>query len=369
MVEYDPASSVASDMTEERTLFEVATHKTEGAADQKETFWMDTNWAQNLGYYNEISEVAAVIDAKARWAVGKGFKGVGIDAEVTEILLGTIKGNGFDTFNTILENMIRTMEIGGNAYAEQIRDKEGNLINLKPLDPEVMRHVANPQGIIIRFEQIAKTGKKEGKVINTYTREKIFYLPRNRVADEIHGNTMIARLASIILMRNEAMADIRMVYHRFVTPRWIIKLSTDNKAKIAVEKAKWDLANEKGENMYIPMGSVEVEQMAISPNSTLNPQTWIDNLNTYFYESAAVPKIIVGGSGGFTDAAVKIAYLAWQQTTEEKQLEVEEQCLAQLNVVIELEFPASLEQGLLSEKRKEGTTGFQPNETIAGRGQ
>ena len=64
------------------------------------------------------------------------------------MLLDTIKGFGYDTFNTILENAARTMLIGGNFYAEQIRDDEENLINLKPLDPSVMKHHINRAGIL-----------------------------------------------------------------------------------------------------------------------------------------------------------------------------------------------------------------------------
>ena len=113
---------------------------------------MNENWSQWFGYYKTIPELAAVIDAKATWTVGKGFKA----DEITTMLLDTIKGFGKDTFNTIIENQIRTYQIGGDSYAEIIRDDEDNLINLKPLDPGVMRHIVNRQGIVIRFEQLSK---------------------------------------------------------------------------------------------------------------------------------------------------------------------------------------------------------------------
>ena len=138
MGETDVTSSVASDLTNVVTDFSVDTQITDGATDQKETTWMNTDWTQYFGYYKKIPEVAGVIDAKASWTIGKGFTA----DEITTMLLDTIKGNGFDTFNTILENMERTKEIGGDSYAEIIRDDNGILINLKPLDPSVMRHVA-----------------------------------------------------------------------------------------------------------------------------------------------------------------------------------------------------------------------------------
>ncbi len=361
MGELNIANAVASDLTNAVTNYAVATSETDAATDQKETEWTNTNWTQWLGYYRTIPELSSVIDAKATWTIGKGYK---TDPQTTFILEG-IRGFGKDTFNTILENMIRTYNIGGDAFVEIIRDDKGNLINLKSLDPGSMKIIANRQGIIIRYEQLSKTKEPPKK----FKSEEIFHLPRNRVADEIHGQSTTERLVTIILMKNEAMDDYQKVLHRFVKPRWIIKLDTDDTTKIAAFKSKMDKANNDTENMYIPMNSVELEQMTIAPNSTLNPLSWIESLDAKFYEAAQVPKIIVGGSGGFTEAAVKIAYLAFQQTIEEEQLFIEEQVGLQLGMSINLEFPASLENELLSDKQKDGPENIDPSETTAGEGQ
>jgi len=357
MSEMDVTSSVASDLTTQVTDYSVDPQNTDGPTDQKETHWMNTEYAQYLGYYKSIPELAAVVDAKAAWTVGLGF----IADKDTTFILERIRGINGESFDTIMENMVRTQEIGGDSYAEIIRDEQRDLLNLKPLDPEVMRHVANKEGMLTFFDQMAKAGKgKKNKVEHRFKINEIFYLPRNRVGDEIHGNCMTQRLANIILARNEAMEDQKEVFHRFVKPRWIIKLSTDQPTEIATEKAKWDKANEDGENMYIPMGSVEVEQMAISPNSTLNPQTWIDNLNSYFYEAANCPKIIVGGSGGFTDAAVKVAYVAYEQNIKAKSRVISKQIGLQLGMDVKFKFPASLINDLLSDASKDGQESENP---------
>ncbi len=361
MGELNIANAVASNMTNTEDNFEVPSSQTDAATDQKETESVNSNWPIWLGYYRTIPELSSVIDAKATWTVGKGYK---TDPQTTFILEG-IRGFGKDTFNTILENMIRTYNIGGDAFVEIIRDDEGNLINLKSLDPGSMKIIANRQGIIIRYEQLSKTKEPPKK----FEPEEIFHLPRNRVADEIHGQSITEKLVTIILMKNEAMDDYQKVLHRFVKPRWIIKLDTDDTTKIASFKSKMDKANNDTENMYIPMNSVELEQMTIAPNSTLNPLSWIESLDAKFYEAAQVPKIIVGGSGGFTEAAVKIAYLAFQQTIEEEQLFIEEQVGLQLGMSINLEFPASLENELLSDKQKDGPENIDPSETTAGEGQ
>lgn len=355
------SSAEASDLKNAMTDFSVDTQSTDSASEQKETTWMNENWPQYFGYYKSIPELASAIDAKATWTVGKGFTA----DEVTTLLLDSLKGWGKDTFNTIIENMIRTYNIGGDAFCEIIRDEEDNLINLKPLDPGVIVIIVNSQGLITRYEQNSKT---KGQPPKKFKPEEIFHLARNRVADEIHGVSIIERLETIILMRNEAMEDWKRVLHRNVDPMMIYHLDTDDPVKIAAFKAKVDKAK-GGENMYIPKDAVVPEQISLAPNAALSPLSWIAALNNYFFQATGVPQIIVGGSQEFTEATAKIAYLAFQQTIEEEQLFVEEEILQQLNLVIELDFPASLENELLSDEKKDGAENIQPNETTAGSGQ
>ncbi len=358
MVETKIPSAVASDLTNAMTDFSVDTAVTDGVADQKETTFTNEQWPTQFGYYKNIPELQAVIDAKATWTVGKGFKA---DPEVTLILDG-IKGWGKDTFNTILENMLRTMHIAGDSYAEIIRNKDGELINLKPLDPQSIMIVVGRPGVIKRYEQISKVKIPNKK----FKPDKIFHLCRNRVADNIHGTSMVDVLVNTILRINEAKDDWKRVLHRNVDPLWVFHLDTDNTAEIAAFKAKHDAARASGENMYIPKDVVVPEVIATAPNATLSPLPWIEAETDKFYQMSGVPRFVVGGLGGITEAAVKIGYLAYQQNIEEDQLFTEEQVGIQLGVGIELEFPASLENELLSDKAKDATSGAsQPNETQA----
>jgi hypothetical protein len=331
------------------TDWSVTATSTDGAEDQKETTYDNVNFTEYLGYYKTIPELAAAIDAKATWTIGKGFK----SNEITEMALFAIRGWGKDSFNTILENMVRTYHIGGDAFAEIVRNKRGDLLNIKPLSPENIRIVANRKGIILRYEQV---NKSKGRVFKKWKPEEMFHLARNRVADEIHGVSLIPAVEEIIKMRNEAMADYRKLLHRNIFPVKIFHLDTDDTAEISAFKAKADLAQTQGENMFIPKGAVEIENSSIAPNATLNPLPWITQLNQYFFQATGVPQIIVGGSSEFTEASAKIAYLAFEQVIEEEQLFVEEQVLAQLNLMIDLEFPASLKNEILAEDRKSETT-------------
>jgi len=359
MTETNINQTIASE--DAHTDFSVASMSTDAAGEQKETTWINSKWGDYFGYYKTIPELKRAIDAKATWTIGKG-----INATVsTKLHLKTIRGWGRDTFDTILENAIRTYQIGGDFFAEIIRNKKKEFINLKPLDPATIKIVVNQKGFIIRYEQVSKT-KTPNKKIKI---EEMFHLARNRVADEIHGQSLIEELEVIILMRNEAMGDYQRVLHRNIDPMMIFHLDTDDETKIANFKTKMDAARGKGENMYIPKDAVVPEQLSLAPNATLNPLPWIESLNKQFYEACGTPQIIVGGSGEFTEASAKIAYLAFQQTIEEEQLFIEEQVGIQLGITINLEFPASLENELLSDKAKDGATKIKPNETTAGSGQ
>lgn len=323
--------------------------------------WLNDRWNDQLGYYKNHDLLQALIDAKARWTIGKGF----LADPQTTILLDTIRGWGNDTFNTILESMARTMEIGGDSFAEIIRDKKENLINIKPMNPGEIKIISDKKGIIKRYEKIQK-----GKRKITFEPEEVFHLSRNRVADEIHGNSMInERVEQVLLSQVEAMEDMRTLMHRHVKPMRIWYVDEDDPTKISNFKSKVDNANNKTENMVVPKGTVETEIVAVPSNATLSPLPWMEYLDQRLHQGTGVPPIIIGGSKGFTEAAEKMLYLAFQQTVEEHQLYIEEQMLAQLNMVIELVFPASLENELLSDQKKDVESGAsQPNESVAARG-
>jgi hypothetical protein len=159
----------------------------------------------------------------------------------------------------------------------------------------------------------------------------------------------------IILARNEAMEDYRKLLHRNIYPIRIWECDTDNTAKLAALKAKAATAKYQGEDLFIPKGAMQTAVAGLPPNSTLDPKAWIDQLNKYFFEACGTPKIVIGNAADFTESAVKIVYLAWEQTIKEEQLYIEEQVAAQLGMEIELKFPATLQNELLSDTDKDGT--------------
>ncbi|RKX66042.1 MAG: hypothetical protein DRP42_03860 [Tenericutes bacterium] len=362
MPDTDIGEAIASDLTNEMTDYSVSAQTTDGATGEQETRWQTSTWSESLGYYKAIPEFKTAVDAKALWTVGAGFEA----DESTMLLLGNIKGNGKDSFNSILKNLIVTKTIDSDSYAEIIRHDDGFLANLKPLDPSSIVIVQNNKGRIKRYEQVSK----RKKVVKTFQPNEIFHLSNNRIADEIHGIRILDSLKWLINARNEAMTDWKVVLHRLVKPTIIWHLDTDDQTKIANFKSTTDKATSDNENIYVPKGAVVPEVLSVAANATLNPLNWINQLNDYFFQAVNVPQIIIGNAKEFTDASGKIVYLAYEQSVKGEQLYIEEQVLGQLNLYIELTFPASLQQDTISDTSSEVEEepieqATQPNDTTA----
>lgn len=308
------------------------------------------NWNKWNGYYEKIPEIKTVVDRKAFWTIGKGYTA----SPATKEILDKIRGSGKDTFNLIIDNMIRTYTIGGDSYAEIVKAADGRLLNLKPLNPGSIKIIANDRGVITKYEQWAEgTGKK----VATFQPEEIFHLPWGRTADAIHGTGMIEAIENVILMRNEAMHDLKTIFHRYVKPLWIFSVDTDDTAEIETFKAKIASTLELSENLVVPKDTVDsIERVSIPQYSTLDPLPWLRLLQKQFILAVGVPEVVLGHGEDTTEATSKILYLAFQQMIEWNQKFLEEQLKAQVGIELEFIFPASIEPALLEQQGKARNT-------------
>ncbi len=340
------------------------TQTTDGVSDQKETKWINSKYSQQLGYYKTIPELQKSINALATWTVGKGFT----SDNKTTVLLDNIRGWGEDTFLSIMTNMLITKKIAGDAFAEIIRNqKTGTLLNLKPIDPGTIKIVVNRQGVINKYEQIAKVGKRKGKVVNKFKTQEIFHISNDRTADEIHGTSVIDACEWTILARNEAMADWKRVLHRNVVPVRIIEVDSDNPDKIIKLKKQYEEVIAKGEVIIIPKGTVEIKDSAPVLQDSLATIKYYEN---FFYQAVGIPKIILGGSQEFTEASSKIGYLTFEQIYAREQTELEADLWNQIAIKVKFVKPASLKNELLSDEKKDEANGaVQPADVAAGVGE
>lgn len=289
------------------------------------------------GYYRKNSENRAVIDKYASWTFGRGI----IADHANQAKLDKIKGFGKDSSRGVLKRQWKNALICGDSFAHIIKDAQGRMTNLKPLGNLTI--VRNNEGIIIRYEQTAITDDKKIKVIKEYSPEEVYHLSNEASADEGHGIPFAECMEDVILSKIEAMDDLKILYHRNIKPINFFEVETDDTTKLNSLETTINNAYKKSENVVIPTGVLkEIKSSKTGQYATLDSLPYIKFLVRQFVTGCGMPEIIMGWSEGSTEAAGKIVYLAFQQDIEDKQLYNEEMIEAQLNIKIELEFPADL---------------------------
>ena len=340
--------------------FSVDTMETDGAQDQKETSYMNSNWSKQLGYFKSIPELNRAVTYLAIWTAGKGFT---TDSR-TQAILNNITGWGEDTFTSIMINMLKVKKFGQDAFSEIIRDKEtSQLINLKPLDTGSIKIVVDSKGIIIRYEQVSKIKGIPNKIIQP---ENMLHLSNERIADEIHGTSIMDSVEWVILARNEAMRDWKRISHRSTVR--ILYVEESDKARLAALKTEYADAINKGEVMIIPgkPGEAGFQDLTLPPAESF--LAWIRYLENFFYQAVGIPRVIAT-SENFTESSSKIGFLTFEPIYTNEQHQLESDLWNQLGIKIKFNRPPSLGGALERDEMKDtGQIGFQPNDTEAGVG-
>jgi len=335
-----------TDFSNQGTEFEVDSWDTDGATIH-ETYYIP-DFPKYNGYYRKIPELRSVINKFASWTFGRGIKADKKNKEK----LKKIRGIGRESPRSVLKNLWRVAMICGDSFGHIIKDNQGRMTNLKPLNPGKAAIVANAEGIIIGFEQDLGSGKTI-----RYDIEEIYHLSYEREADEIHGIPFPEALEELIISRNEAIGDLRTLYHRTVKPIIIYEAETDDTAKLNSLEDTINKAYKNSESIVMPKGVVGEIKRASSPifsTGEVNSLAYIKFLVRMFVTACGMPEVVMGWGEQTTEASANIIYLAYQQEIEDMQLYNQEACEIQLNIIINLEFPASIETMLQRDQKKDG---------------
>jgi len=334
-----------TDFASQGTEYSVTFQTTDGAEVNGTAY--TPNFKKWHGYYRQIPELRAVINKLASWTFGRGIKADKKNKEKLE----KIKGFGKDSARSVLKNLWRVALICGDSFAHIIKDSQGRITNVKPLNPDKISILANEYGIIINYEQ-------EGRE-KLYSSEEILHFSYERIADEIHGIPFPEALEDLIISRNEAISDLRVLYHRNIKPIQFFEVETEDTSKLNSVESTINEAYKKSENVVISSGIIkEIKNTSVPQYGTLDSLNYIKFLVRQFVTACGMPEVIMGWGEETTEASSNIIYLAFQQEIEDMQLYIQEQTKLQLNIELDLEFPASLEEKVKqnNSKRGEGTS-------------
>ncbi len=360
MAEYDANVTTRTNFENNVDSYTVSADYLDQEGPQDETYWDYPDAPKQLGYYKKIPELKKAVDALAMWVTGKGFEAPDPDKR----MLKRITGWGEDTIESINSNIIIQKKIFGDAYAEIIRNPDNNqIINIKPLYTGDMRVVVDSKGIIKRYEQRTAKGKKVE--MRKFKPTEILHIVNDRIANEIHGTSVLDACQWVIDARNEAMATLRLLINRSKA-MGVIEVDLEDEIKINKIIQQVEKVTNKGEILVYPKGTMELKDAQLNRAQIQETISWIRYLENFFYQALGIPKVILGGSEEFTEASSKIGYLTFEQVYLKEQRELEADYLNQIGVEIKFNKPASLKNELLdSEEKNTGQVGFQPNEVQA----
>lgn len=356
MAELNANNSTTTDLSGNVQDYSVAGQTPdEASSNQGETTYDFPNSSEYLGYYKEIPELKKAIDSLATWTVGKGFSS---DSRTKEHLQ-VMKGYGNEDIPSILWNLHVMKKVMGDSFAEIVRTNDGTIINLKPLYTGNMRVVVNSSGIIIRYEQRSNI---KGNASKKFKPNDIFHLCNDRIANEIHGTSVIEAVKWVIDARNEAMTDERKIKHRELS-LGILYVDTDNTTKINAIKTQYANAIKNGELLVLPKDTAEIKDSGVKPQDRIS---WIQYLENFFYQAVGVPRVIAT-SENFTEASSKVGYLTFEPIYTREQVDIENSMFTQLQINLKFNRPPSLGGSVeRTEEKNSGQTGFQPSDTQAG---
>ena len=354
MSDYDIRSSTITGLDSGLTDYSVSAKSTDGVTGKKENYWDFPEFTKWYGYYDSIPELKKAIGTSATWVLGQGYEASIYD----KVILDNITGWGEDTFNSIMWNMLIIKKVNGDSFAEIIRNDKGTLINIKPLSPENIRIVVSSKGVITKY--IQTTTNRE---IIPY---KMLHFSNDRVADNIHGDSVVKALKWLIDARQEAMEDWRRISHRSTIR--VLVVDEDNPAKLTTLKTQYKDAIKKGELLILPgkPGEKVFQDLVLPPVEAF--LAWIRYLENAFYKAVGVPKTIAGDAEGIPESGGKMAMLTHEPTYIREVTELEGDIWNQLAIKISFRRQPSLQDNVKTQEEKSTnqTQAAQPQDTKAG---
>src|SRR4030042_1131350 len=220
---------------------------------QEESYWYFADAIKYFGYYFNTPEIHNANNALNTWAFGRGYNSDPAGNGEVISILKRIDGIGFESFDSIIQNLGIVKNTVGDSFAEIKWNGKKNIpLNLITISPERVRLVFGKTGLLKRYDVW------NGSKWTSIEKENMLHLTNNRIGDQIHGTSKVEAAKKIIDAINEALDDERIIKHRDKA-LGIAYYQTDKAGKIAYANAQIEKAVKNGEMVGLPEGTVKIE--------------------------------------------------------------------------------------------------------------
>lgn len=304
--------------------------------------WSFQDFPKYYGIYTTIGQYKQAIDAFATWAIGRGYE---TQSSRDKVILENITGWGEDTCLSILWQMLVIKKVNGDSFAEIIRNSEGTLINLKPLDPAKMKIVYNNKGRIIGYKY--NQGNKTDKPFKV---SEILHFCNRRTIDEPHGNSVTKSVEWVV----EALEEAKALGRRMMRLAYVTIFYVDENDTTRQNKLKTELKDgiDKG---HIVLITCKPEEAKLEPTPAPPIDAylkWLQYLEDQFYKQIGVPKVVLGGTAENTEASAKVGVIGYEPTWVFEIYDVEADFWNQLGIRIKINKQPSLMDNMQADEAK-----------------
>lgn len=313
---------------------------------ETETRYINLNWGKQWTAFQKNPDLKTAILLKAVWIVGKGYE---TEDSKTKIILEHIRGIGKDNFLSLIFNMEVIKRVGGDAFAEIMREKD-TIVNIKVIDPSAVAIVTNKKGMITKYEITLASGK-----IETIMPDDMLHLSHNRLSWQCHGISDVDADEETILADEESFQLTRELMRKAVRPLLIWKLKTDKQSDIAAFVTKVNEARKWGEDLFIP----DDENIAtLEPPIQVTPSPvvfqWRDEIRNRFYRTIGLPQIVPGAAGQSSESEGKTIYFAFEQLCAKDRIFLENDLWQQLYLKVHFVPPQTMQAAMSADEAKDG---------------
>ncbi len=353
MAEFDLNNSTTLNFKNTIPDFVVATKALDVGNVGEDTFWYFDKAPTHFGYLFAIPEVWSAASALATYTTqGWSTQNVLLRQELVHVV-----GYGKDSFSKMIWNHLVTKWIVGDSFIEFKRNKKRTVIlNMLSISPERVRLVIGKNKMLKRYDVW------DGRDWKPIKLEDMLHSQNKKIGDQIHGTSMLEPLIFAIDMKNEMMADERVIKHRDKAIG-IAEFQTNNKGKITFGSTAISNAVKDGDMLGVSAGTVKI--LPWPSRGSEDRQAWVTYLEAFIYQNFGVRKGMIT-SGDSSEAGSKMDSVNFIPIHTKERKEMEEDLNYQQQVEVEFGEPANL-AGLQqeTEQKNTGQIGLQPNDVEA----
>lgn len=249
----------------------------------------DKNWQLYQDVYERVPVVKNTVDNVANFAVQSGFELEGGSKETVQKLI-----DEYD-FDLILINIIKQMQVFGNAYLEVSRT--GDTINsLKLLPPDQM------------YVVVQKGGDNDGKVVGykqkltltqrtiSFTESEVIHFKWNTLGSAFYGTSDIKCVLGTITRLLNFQEDIGEIIHRYAQPIIHWKLGTENSPATTNQIGDFkSILDDRAAGEDLVTSYSVVHEIVAANIKALQPDGMIKHLENQIIAGLCAPDVFVRG--------------------------------------------------------------------------